>query len=773
MGRERAGRARDRGTMQEAAATLEGTVERITFHNPENSFTVLRLRVRGRREPAVVAGTLPAVQPGEALTLSGQWRTDPRHGAQFVPQRAEVRRPTDVDGIVLYLGSGLVRQIGPVLAARIVAVFGERTLEVLDATPGRVREVPGIGRQRAEAIAAAWLEHRALRGIIAFLSEHRLDTRFAPRLLRAFGAEAPRILAANPYRLVAEAPGLGFPAADRLGQQLGVRPTSPARLQAAVLAALLQATEQGHTRMGREALLAAAGGTAGVDAALVASAIAQQLAAGAIASTLADREEAPPASDPAVPTLFTPVAAAAAPAAAVGRITLYEPEAAPAPAADTPGIGLVALVRAEEDLAGRLLALAGRSGLPAGAAAAWLAEDDQARTLSAEQRAAVRAAAGTGLFVLTGGPGVGKTTTVRTLVRLLSGLGRTVALAAPTGKAAKRLGEVTGTDASTLHRLLGAGPHGFRHGPHEPLPYDAVIVDEASMLDTQLARSLVRAIGPGSQLILVGDADQLPSVGPGQVLRDLLAGRRVASATLRTVFRQAAASRIVTNAHRIREGLVPEFDRPEALRQGADCVFVPARTEAVAEVGARWAATLLPRALDVPANEVQALAPLTRVCQALNATLQEQLNPARGQAEQPHGALALRVGDRVIQTRNNYDLGVFNGDTGMLAAIEEQTLRVDFGEERQVAYAPADALDLDHAYCLTVHRAQGSEWPGVVVLASSGYGSMLSRNLLYTALTRAKRAVVVVGDEAAIARAVAETRDLRRQTGLATLLAGA
>jgi exodeoxyribonuclease V alpha subunit len=291
-------------------------------------------------------------------------------------------------------------------------------------------------------------------------------------------------------------------------------------------------------------------------------------------------------------------------------------------------------------------------------------------------------------------------------------------------------------------------------------------------LDTVLARAVVRAIGPRSQLILVGDADQLPSVGPGQVLRDLLAANLVPSAVLTTVFRQAAQSRIVTNAHRIRVGLMPELDGPDQLENGVNCVFVPASPEAVAQVGADWAARLLPRVLGVPAADVQALAPLTRVCQALNSTLQEQLNPAAGQAERAHGALPLRAGDRVIQTRNNYDLGVFNGDSGTLASVEADGAVVDFGDGRATRYGADELLDLDHAYCLTVHRAQGSEWPGVVVLASSAFGPMLSRNLLYTAVTRARRAVVIVGDRAAIERAVAETRDQERCTGLATLLAG-
>ena len=775
--------------------SLEGTVERVTFYNPSNGFSVVRLRVRGRREPIAVVGTLPAAQPGERLALVGRWQTDPRHGAQFRPSQAEVRQPSDVDGIIRYLGSGLVRQVGPVLAKRIVGCFGERTLDVLDATPERVREVPGIGPGRARAIAGAWAEHRALRGVMAFLSEHGLDTRFAPRLIAAYGSDATRVLGANPYRLVADVPGLGFAAADRIGRDVGVRPTSPTRIQAAVQATLLRASESGHTRQPRASLVDSTAGLAEIPPELARGGLTQLLASGAVA--VRTEVPSPDAVGEVSTTALQGRGEALSPGGSLGegeaasssaprrpRIQIYEPPAAIVPSrpvddsttdADL-GVGLAGLVRAEEHLARRVLWLARRPGLPPARIERWLAGDREAGKLSDEQRAAVATAAASGLFVLTGGPGVGKTTTTRVLVRCLQALGRSVALAAPTGKAARRLGEVVGLEAKTLHRLLGAGPRGFRHGPREPLPFDVVIVDEASMLDTQLAHSVVRAVGPRAQLILVGDADQLPSVGPGQVLRDLLASGRVPSARLETVFRQAARSQIVTNAHRIRQGLVPVVGRPDALLRppeqgGSDCVFVPAPAARAAEVAAEWAALRLPRALGVPAGEVQAIAPLTRVVQTLNSLLQEKLNPARGQPERPHGALPLRVNDRVIQTHNNYRLGVFNGDSGSLVGVEDGALTVDFGEERLVAYEPADVLDLDHAYGLTVHRSQGSEWPGVVVLASSSYGPMLSRNLLYTAMTRARKAVVIVGDRAAIGRAVAQTRDQERSTGLAVLLA--
>jgi exodeoxyribonuclease V alpha subunit len=743
------------------AERLEGSVERVTFYNPENGFSVLRLRPRGRREPVVVVGTLPAAQPGERLTLDGQWRIDPRHGAQFRAQHAEVFAPAALDDIERYLGSGLIRLIGPVLAGRIVATFGERTLEVLDTEPMRVREVPGVGRRRGESIASAWTEHRALRAISAFLAHHRLDTRYAPRLLAAYGTDAPRIVRANPYRLVGDVPGLGFSAADRLGRSLGVRAGAVPRLQAATLAALLRAAEQGHTRLTSSGLMSGAAALAGVEPQLIEPCVIQ-LRTGGLVSSGGERRSA--AAAERVPLL---------PVSTTGRVRVYAP---PAPSeselVEDDGVGLTHLVRAEEWLAKGLCRLARRAARASAAhVEAWLAADPDSRGLSDEQRLAVRTAALSGCFVLTGGPGVGKTTTLRVLVRCLESLGGSVALAAPTGKAAKRLGDVVGREARTVHRLLGAGPTGFQHGYELPLPFDAIIVDEASMLDTQLARAVVSAIGATSQLILVGDADQLPSVGPGQVLRDVLASGIVPAVQLQTVFRQAAQSQIVRHAHSIRAGEVPVLDAASALRAGVDCVFVPADADTLTDVASRWAADYLPRFLQVDPAEVQTLAPLTRVCQVLNGALQQRLNPAEdGRAERPHGALPLRVGDRVIQTRNNYTLEVFNGETGCVQALDPERAVIDFGDERVVEYSAIDLLDVEHAYCLTVHRSQGSEWPGVIVLVASDHRPMLTRNLLYTALTRARRVAVLIGDEAAIRTAIADTRDRVRTTGLVGLL---
>jgi len=415
------------------STNVEGSVERVTFYNAENGFSVVRLRIRGHREPITVVGTLPAAQPGERLALVGHWQTDPRHGAQFRPDQAEVLPPADLEDIQRYLGSGLIRLIGPVLAGRIVQTFGEHTLEVLDTDPGRVREVPGVGKRRGASIAAAWTEHRALRAVAAFLAQHHLDTRFAPRLLATYGTDAPKVLSANPYRLVGDVPGLGFSAADKLGRSFGVRSAAVARLQAATHAALLRAAEQGHTRLASRDLIAQAADLAEVETSLIEPGLVQLQSNGLLTRTTQQREQ----------TAVGPFA----PVSTDGRVRLYAP-ALPVPAALTDeelGLGLSGLVRAEETLARGMRALSRRPGrLDPRQVDARLATDTDTENLSEEQRHAVRTAILSSCFVLTGGPGVGKTTTVRVLVRCLEALGCSVALAAPTGKAAKRLGEVVG-----------------------------------------------------------------------------------------------------------------------------------------------------------------------------------------------------------------------------------------------------------------------------------------------------------------------------------------
>ena len=709
----------------DTSLSLEGAVERVTFYNPQNGFSVLRLRVRGQREPVAVVGALPAVQPGEVLALRGAWHTDPVHGAQFKPTEAAVRPPTGLDGIARYLGSGLIRNLGPVLAERIVAAFGEHTLEVLDATPERVRDVPGIGPSRARALAEAWREHRALRAVTAFLSEHGMDTRYAARLVQKLGPDAPRVIAANPYQLVGRELGFGFATVDRLALDLGARPTAAPRLQAAVQATLLRAREVGHTRVGRALLAQRAAELSGAEAPLLQAAITQLAASGIIAAAGPARQDTDAAALVGLPLFASaPTAAPAAPAITAGRLRIYEPPAAESYRAEgddveeQPGYGVATLVRDEEILAARLLTLAQRAtGLRPAAVDAWLRADPDAAALSDEQRAAVRLAAFNGLFVLTGGPGVGKTTTLRALVRCLRALGRSVALAAPTGKAAKRLGEVVGLEARTIHRLLGAGPQGFRHGPRDPLPFDTV--DRRRGQHAGYPSGPLRGARPSvprAQLILVGDADQLPSVGPGQVLRDLLAsGARPRRPPERPSSARPPRAAIV----RQRPSHPPGPGARSSPRQrrwpaSRDCIFVPPPPSRGRRCGAHWAvswsaarrwASPPARCRRWPRSPASAR-PSTAPCR--NASTRPAASPSARTAPCP-----CALGDRVIQTRNNYNLGVFNGDTGTADAIEPQaTARWTSATGASSPTPPPTCLDLDHAYCLTVHRAPGQRVAG-------------------------------------------------------------
>jgi exodeoxyribonuclease V alpha subunit len=763
-------------------ATLEGEILRITFYNPETGHTIAQLQARGLPAPVAVVGKLPDVQPGESVRVEGRWTSHPTYGRQFAVTHCATSRPGTAAAMQRYLGSGLVPGLGQVLAERLVAHFGADVLDILDNQVERVAEVPGIGAKRMAWLRAAWAEHRALRAIIQLLYENGISTLYAHRVYHAFGPSAPAILGANPYRLAQEVPAIGFVAADRIARRRGTPPGAPARLQAGVEAALLSATTAGHTYLPASKLLEEARHLLELEAREPVEAAVQQLLAGG--RLVAPRAQSPlaPGAPPATPErVAAPSAHAPVTRQRGGRAVRVFPAAAPAVALEaTTSIYLPAYWRTEVSLAARLRRAAARSAeVREERAWDWLARWSARHglTLAPEQERAALAGATCGVLVLTGGPGSGKTTTLRALVGLLRTMDQSVMLAAPTGKAARRMAEVIGAEAQTLHRLLGAQPgNRFTHDETNTLEADVLIVDEASMLDIFLADAALRALGPRTRLILVGDGDQLPSVGPGQVLRDLLASELVPRVRLTHIFRQARESAIVQNAARVRAGESPALIAPAAMGEPltADCVFVAGRGGAALDVAVRWVVEELPRRLRLdPHTEIQVLAPLTRSVAALNERLQARLNPTvAGVPERPRGALPLRLGDRVIQTANDYRLQVFNGETGRIVAIEEGGgLVVDYGD-RRVAYGVGDLYHLDHAYALTVHRSQGSEWPAVVLVLTQADAPLLSRPLLYTALTRAKRCAVLVGDAAAYARAAAEGESTVRYTGLKELLAG-
>ncbi len=720
---------------------LEGTLERVVFTNPENAWSVVRLAVPGTAEPVTAVGNLAAVEPGESLRLSGAWENDARYGRQFRVTSYQPVTPSTLVGIERYLGSGLVRGIGKKLARRLVARFGLETLEVIAERPEEVAAVRGIGRKRSLEIQRAFRDKREVQEMMVFLQGHGIGTGLAVKIHRRYGEEAMRVVRETPFRLAAEVFGIGFLSADRIAAAFGLPKDAPARLEAALLHLLYEAADRGHLYLPRPELVEAAVGLLGVPAG--------------------------------------PVEAAAAALAARGDVVAEPPDGAKtfAPWA----IYLPALHAAETGIAARLAAIARRQPPPVPLdverALDWVERSERV-ALAAEQRAAIRLGLTAKLLVVTGGPGTGKTTLVRGIVSVLERKGLTVLLAAPTGRAAKRLAEATGREASTLHRLLEWNPHlhAFERGPDNPLECDLLIVDEASMLDAPLAAQVLSATPDAARVVFVGDVDQLPSVGPGRVLADLIGSGAVEVARLETIFRQAERSLIVANAHRVQRGELPHL--VPLAGEAADFFFVEReRPEEVLETLRELVGRRIPQRFGFdPVEGIQVLTPMNRGplgTVQLNAALRELLNP--GPAGDPRaGAGPLRPGDKVMQVKNNYDLEVFNGDLGRVVAVGEEERRVEVSfDGRRVVYEEAAADELVLAYACTIHKSQGSEYPCVAVPLHTQHYVMLQRNLLYTALTRARRLAVLVGEKRALRVAVRNARTRERHTRLASRLAGA
>ncbi len=720
-----------------AQCTVEGTIKRLVFHNDETGWTVLSLDAKqGGALTAVGMMLAPAV--GESARLVGQWEDHQRYGRQFHFARYELLRPTTAQGIERYLSGQLVSGIGPKLAAALVAKFGERTLTILDQAPERLQEVPGIGPKRAAAVNEAWQRHREVHDIMIFLQQHGIGGALANRIYGRYGPQAIELIEQQPYRLAREVRGIGFATADKIARSVGIPADDPQRREAALLHVLGGAADNGHFFLPRESLVGRAAELLRVDHELVELSL----------NELAEQTE----------------------------VALESAERGTA-------VYLPAMLAAERDVAGQLRRLAGN--VDGYALDSAQIEQWQQRhvalgelPLTEEQKQAVGQALQSGLCVITGGPGTGKTTIIRALAELCAALGRRVALASPTGRAAKRLEELTGRPASTIHRLLSYDPyqHRFRHGPGNPLPVDTLVVDEASMLDVLLARDLLQALPAEAQLVLVGDADQLPSVGPGNLLRDLVQSSAVPVCRLTTIHRQQAGSLLVQNAHRINRGESPYLPAGKQW-QGEDCVLIEeADPEQAADRVIKTVVESLPK-LGFAPDDIQVITPLHRGpigVRALNTALQERLNPpAAEKAELRRGEIIFRVGDRVLQTVNNYDKSVYNGDIGRIEAVdnERQVFRVRFDRE-EVAYDSGEIDELALAYALTIHKSQGSEYPAVVIVMHSSHYIMLQRNLLYTALTRAERMVCIVGNRPGIHKAISTTSERQRYTGLQRRLRG-
>ena len=722
--------------------TVEGTVENVIFHNEENGYTVLLLAVEGEDEPITVVGCIPCAAAGEGMTVTGVWSVHPVHGSQLTAESVERRLPRSEEDTIAYLSSGILKGIGPATARRLVERFGADTLLVIEQEPERLRCIKGVTAQRAQELSAAFRALTGLRQLMEFLARYELPVYLAMPLQRTYGDGAIQTLRDDPYILSRAQYGVAFSVVDAIAISLGFGGDDPCRLRAALPYELDYNANNGHVFRPREKLLSATAQMIGV---------------------LPDELEL--ALDKLIEGF------------GVVQQTI----------AGVQGCYLPRLYQAETFVAERLLAMV-RTPVERLSHADRVIDDiekAQGVAYAPLQRQAVRLAAEGGVLLLTGGPGTGKTTSLRGIVALYERMGLDVALLAPTGRAAKRLGEVTGREAQTIHRCLGmsynemTGQTAFKKNAQDPLEAHAVIVDEMSMVDIELMRSLLEALRPGSRLVLVGDPDQLPSVGPGNVLGDMLRSGVIPAVSLTQVFRQAEQSAIIRSAHAVNRGQLPPLENSSA----GDLFFLRRRApDRLVQTVVELCRERLPRNMGIPAEQIQVLSPTRKgPCgtAALNRALQAALNPPeRGKRQKQWGDVVFRVGDRVMQTKNNYDVlwekddgsagsGIFNGDVGVIQDIDLSgeliTLRFD---DRTAVYTADLLSQLDMAYAITVHKSQGSEYPAVILVSAAAAPSLLVRGVLYTAITRARRLLVIAGDDAVLAQMAENDKQQRRYSGL-------
>ena len=717
----------------EPEVTLDGTLERITFRGDEY-YTFARF-TPDNAAPITIVGKLVEINEGMSITVHGQWVEDRKYGRQFKVSFAHPRTPKTVVGIEKFLGSGLIKGVGPALAKRIVEKFGKDTLDIIDKKPDRLTEVIGIGNAKAKQLADAIAAQKHIQDVMVFLQGHGVTIASAARIVRRYGKDAINVVRANPYRLAHEVWGIGFRTADTIAEKLGMARDAPERLEAGLLHALETSAEDGHMHLPDDELIAAAAELLAIDAAK----LSPRLAALEDRKLVVREVLGHRGACTALPDLHAAEAESAALLA----------ELAASPARTFP-LDIGAAIHAFESVTGLELAR--------------------------QQRQAVEAALRDRCVVITGGPGVGKTTIVKAIVHLARLGHRKVSLAAPTGRAAKRLGEATAAEAMTIHRLLEFQPHegGFQRNRENPLEADLLVIDEASMVDALLFHSVLAALRPGAQLVLVGDVDQLPSVGAGAVLADVIDSGAATVIRLTEIFRQAAASKIVVSAHRINHGELPDLDSAPGGTGSAtsDFYFISREEpEAARATIVELVAERIPARFGFDAiTDIQVLTPMHRGdlgTAAINRALQERLNASSG-TELVRGERVFRPRDKVMQLRNDYDRNVFNGDIGVIEAIDTDsgTLRVDF-DGRNVTYERAELDQLVHAYAVSVHKSQGSEYPAVVIPLVTQHFMMLQRSLLYTAVTRGKKLVVLVGSKRAVQLAVRNADAKKRYTWLA------
>jgi exodeoxyribonuclease V alpha subunit len=713
------------------------TIDRITFCNEQSGYYVLRASSRQYPQGVTVVGNFGYIQPGEEVRVYGTWACHPNFGMQFQVIKFTLLKPATLKGIEKYLGSGLIKGIGPATARRLVETFGLDTLEIIEKEPEKLAECPGIGPSKADKISSGWFLQRSIQDIMIFLQGHGISPAYAVKIYKKYDREAVRKISENPYILAHEVSGMGFKKADAIAAEFGITGNDARRLKAGLLYVLSNAATDGHLFLREDELLKASFEALGITE----TSDVERAVAALVAEKKLVKREFRQQNLFYLPAGFR---------AEEGSATL-----------------VMSLLKNRRDLS--------RQKIIEALDRAFAGHGLQ---LSEVQQLAVEDSLSHGFLIITGGPGTGKTTTLKAVVSAHQAMGRRVLLASPTGRAAKRLSEVSGFSAQTIHRLLEFSPQekGFKRNQKQPLDCDTLVVDEASMIDMQLFYSLLQAVPLHASLILVGDADQLPSVGAGLVLSELIKSEKVPVVKLNVIFRQAETSNIIRNAHLINHGQMPVLTVPDGQSQ-SDCYYVAAdEPDKLIGLLKNVVQKSLPGKFGYdPVNDIQVLTPMNRGklgATNLNTVLQEALNPpSPDKNELEHLNRVFRVGDKVIQLRNNYDLEVFNGDIGLIKDIqpEDQEALIEF-PQGAVAFQTSDFLDLAHAYAVTVHKSQGSEYPAVVLVASTQHFMMLQRNLFYTGLTRARKTMVFIGARRAIALAVKNNRPKMRNTVLSALL---
>ena len=709
--------------------TIVGLVERVTYHNAENGFCVLRVNVKGHKDLVTIVGNLHMISAGEFVQATGSWIHDRQHGNQFKAQFLKSTPPTSLEGIERYLASGMIKGVGPVYAKKLIAAFGENVFEVIEASPERLRQVTGIGQSRATQIIKGWADQRIIRDIMLFLHSHKISTARAVRIYKTYGARAIEVITLDPYRLARDIRGIGFVSADTIAQQIGIEKNSLLRARAGIAYALTKAMDDGHCGLPHYLLLTSVQELLDIPYELVVQALNLELTCENIVQETIDQ---------------------------------------------TNCVFLSGLFHAEKAIAKKLMTLLQNplpwSSIDAGVSIKWV-EEQTAVSLSQTQKQAIEIALTSKVLVITGGPGVGKTTLVNSILKILETKKLRIALAAPTGRAAKRLFECTGMEAKTLHRLLETNPikGGFSKNEDSPLACDLLIIDETSMVDVPLMHAVMKALPPTAALILVGDIDQLPSVGPGQVLSDLIQSTMIPVIRLTEVFRQASTSQIITAAHTINQGLMPELK--VSADEESDFYFIQANTpEDALDKIIKMLKERIPMKFGLsPFTDIQVLCPMGRGIvgtKNLNVELQKVLNPPTDQSISRFG-WSYSVGDKVMQIENNYDKSVYNGDIGIITSISHEESEVVIAyDERLVVYDFGECDEIVLAYATTIHKSQGSEYPAVIIPLMMQHYSMLKRNLIYTGITRGKKLVIVIGEKKALTIAVKQRGEQRRWSSL-------